>query len=225
LTYPIDLLRVFGEEGPRLPGLRGDLQVDAVEQKLEVAEAFLIVFEDLIVVDHGADDGLVDAALEEGIDVGELENHLLDLPPFPVDFGLHFLQLHADAGVGLVELAPDAFQLLALAQVVLLYQFVPVRDLDWHAPFDVLNGLDAVDLPVLSLVAADEVLEVVFLEEAMRVEALQQKLVLADVVDELAALVDQLHSHCLLIYLLQLLLSDFQWVDEDEGERFGQAAS
>jgi hypothetical protein len=179
----------------------------------------------LIVVDHGADDGLVDAALEEGIDVGELENHLLDLPPFPVDFGLHFLQLDADAGVGLVELAPDAFQFLALAQVVLLYQFVPVRDLDWHAPFDVLNGLDAVDLPVLSLVAADEVLEVVFLEEAMRVEALQQKLVLADVVDELAALVDQLHSHCLLIYLLQLLLSDFQWVDEDEGERFGQAAS
>jgi hypothetical protein len=225
LTYSVDLLRVFGEEGPRLPGLRGDLQVDAVEQKLEIAEVFLIVFEDLIVVDHGADDGLVDAALEEGIDVGELENHLLDLPPFPVDFGLHFLQLDADAGVGLVELAPDAFQFLALAQVVLLYQFVPVRDLDWHAPFDVLNGLDAVDLPVLSLVAADEVLEVVFLEEAMRVEALQQKLVLADVVDELAALVDQLHSHCLLIYLLQLLLSDFQWVDEDEGERFGQAAS
>jgi hypothetical protein len=225
LTYSVDLLRVFGEEGPRLPGLRGDLQVDAVEQELEVAEVFLIVFEDLIVVDHGADDGLVDAALEEGIDVGELENHLLDLPPFPVDFGLHFLQLDADAGVGLVELAPDAFQFLALAQVVLLYQFVPVRDLDWHAPFDVLNGLDAVDLPVLSLVAADEVLEVVFLEEAMRVEALQQKLVLADVVDELAALVDQLHSHCLLIYLLQLLLSDFQWVDEDEGERFGQAAS
>jgi hypothetical protein len=225
LTYSVDLLRVFGEEGPRLPGLRGDLQVDAVEQELEIAEVFLIVFEDLIVVDHGADDGLVDAALEEGIDVGELENHLLDLPPFPVDFGLHFLQLDADAGVGLVELAPDAFQFLALAQVVLLYQFVPVRDLDWHAPFDVLNGLDAVDLPVLSLVAADEVLEVVFLEEAMRVEALQQKLVLADVVDELAALVDQLHSHCLFIYLLQLLLSDFQRVDEDEGERFGQAAS
>lgn len=63
---------------------------------------------------------------------------------------------------------------------------------------------------------------ILVLEESMGVDILKEKFTLADVVNELPAFVDHHIANCLLIYLLKLLLSDLQRVDEDKGETSGK---
>ena len=64
---------VFVEVCPHLLGLRSDLQVDAIEQKLEISYVFFIIFEDLAIADHCLDHLLIDIALEQRVDVSILQ--------------------------------------------------------------------------------------------------------------------------------------------------------
>jgi len=64
----------------------------------------------------------------------------------------------------------------------------------------------------------DEGLEIFFLEEAMRVEALQQLFVFAYKINELSALSHHFCPCCFVTDALQLLLGDFKGVDEGEGK-------
>ena len=59
------------------------------------------------------------------------------------------------------------------------------------------------------------VMVILVLEESMGIDILKEKFTLANTVNELPALIDHHIANCLLIYLLKLLLSDLQRVDED----------
>ena len=70
-----------------------------------------------------------------------------------------------------------------------------------------------------------EVLVVVIIlvfEESVSVDVLKEKFILADVVNELAAFVDNHIADSLFVYLLKLLLGDLQRVDEDVRKASGK---
>lgn len=71
----------------------------------------------------------------------------------------------------------------------------------------------------------DEILEIIFFEEAMSVEALQKELIFADMIDEPATFTDQYCSNGLIGDIFKLFLGDVEWVDEDKGKALGEPVS
>lgn len=66
------------------------------------------------------------------------------------------------------------------------------------------------------------VVVILVLEESVGVDVLKEKFILTDVVNELSAFANHHVADCLLVYLLKLLLSDLQGVDEDVREASGK---